>query len=134
MQTAIGRQQQLRKLGVDTAPRYAVQAKSAAIALILVGIALIGATAPAKPSGMLAVSAQERVNQQRETTLLNCRTESDAVRAGVNVTPRCPIAVSGLAAARSDAATSTPAAQSLQTILVSALETSPVETCGCSSQ
>jgi hypothetical protein len=104
MQSAIGRQQQLKKLGVDTAPLYAVRAKSAAIVMILVGIALIGATAPAKQSGMLAVSGPERVNEKREAMLLNCRPESDAVKARVNVATRCPIAIGGLAAATASVA------------------------------
>lgn len=101
MQSAIARQEQLRKLGVDTSPLYVVHAKSAAVVMILVGLTLISATAPPKSSGILAVSAQERVNENREATLLNCRIESRAVNTSVNVAPHCPLAISGLAAASS---------------------------------
>jgi hypothetical protein len=106
MQSAIARQEQLRKLGVDTSPLYVVHAKSAAVVMILVGLTLISATAPPKSSGILAVSAQERVNENREATLLNCRIESRAVNTSVNVAPHCPLAISGLAAASSRVARS----------------------------
>jgi hypothetical protein len=92
MQSAIGRQQQLKKLGVDAAPLYAVQAKSAALVMILVGIVLVGTTAPDQQSGLLAVSDQRPINKTREVTLQQCQAQADTIKAGMNVAAQCKIA------------------------------------------
>jgi hypothetical protein len=91
MQSPIERQQQLKKLGVDTAPLSAVQAKSAVVVMILVGIVLISDTAPAKQSGLLAASDQGPVKKTREVTLQQCQTQADTIKVGMNVAAQCKL-------------------------------------------